>query len=82
MKKYRRFDLGTNVFVDFNNVLRHILQGNAGQKLEPSTIKGATLQNEFYNIVQVTACTAVRRVLYTLYVRIRGEYSKEKIHFS
>ena len=75
MKKNRRFDLGTNVFVDFNNVLRHILQGNAGQKLEPSTIKGATLQNEFYNIVQVTACTAVRRVLYTLYVRIRGENS-------
>ena len=53
-------------FVDFNNVLRHILQGNAGQKLEPSTIKGATLQNEFYNIVQVTACTAVR-VLYALW---------------
>ena len=64
MNKNRRFDLGTNVFVDFNNVLRHILQGNAGQKLEPSTIKGATLQNEFYIILQVTACTAVR-VLYT-----------------
>ena len=68
MKKNRRFDLDTNIFVDFN-VLRHILQGNTGEKLEPSTIKGATLQNEFYNIVQVTACTAVRvlavRVLYT-----------------